>query len=228
MPVSVSKTSIRVWDLPTRLFHWLLAVCFVGSFVTVKTGGFWMDYHLWFGYATVALLIFRLIWGVVGPDSARFSRFVKGPGTVLAYLRGQHVGGTGHSPLGALSVVAMLLALAVQAGSGLFADDGIFTSGPLAGQVSAATADTLTAIHQTGEPILLALIGLHLVAIAWYVLVRRRALVRAMVTGDKRRGDVPERSTPTQDDGTIRWRALVVAMLAAGATFLIVRQGGGF
>lgn len=223
----VPKATVRVWDLPTRLFHWLLAACFVGSFVTVKTGGFWMDYHLWFGYATVSLLIFRLIWGLVGPEHARFHRFLRGPAAVLAYVRAGHQRGAGHSPLGALSVVAMLAALTVQAFSGLFADDGIFTSGPLASRVSAATSDTLTAIHQTGEIILLVLIGLHLLAIAWYSL-RRRGLVRAMVTGDKPAADIPADSAPTRDDAGMRLRALIVALAAALITFFIVRQGGGF
>ncbi|MBU4610585.1 cytochrome b/b6 domain-containing protein [Achromobacter sp. GG226] len=226
--MSVTKTTVRVWDLPTRLFHWLLALCFVGSFVTVKTGGFWMDYHLWFGYATLALLLFRLVWGVVGPEHARFHRFLRGPAAVVDYVRGRQPGGAGHSPLGALSVVAMLLALSVQAVSGLFADDGIFTAGPLATTVSAAASDTLTAIHQTGEPILLVLIGLHLLAIVWYTVVRRRSIVKAMVTGDKPAAQVPERTPPTPDDASVRARALIVAAMAAGLVYLIVRQGGGF
>lgn len=216
---------IRIWDLPTRVFHWLLVLCIIGSFVTVNLGGFWMDYHFLFGYGIIALLIFRLIWGCVGPSPARFAHFVKGPRHIAGYLRGQPALGAGHSPLGALSVIAMLLALAVQAGTGLFANDGIMNEGPLASYVSSAWSDTLTGIHQINKLVILALVALHLVAIAWYAWVRKRALVRAMVTGDKPLADVPPDTPPTPDGAVVRIKAAVVAAVAVALAWWIAAQG---
>lgn len=221
MQTPVSTT--RVWDLPLRLFHWLLVICIVGSFVTANVGGFWMDYHFVFGYTILALLLFRLIWGVVGPTTARFSTFVRGPSAVLAYLQQKprtlvH----GHNPLGAISVIAMLLALLVQVGTGLFATDGILSEGPLAIYVSSATSDTLTGIHQINKIIILVLVVLHLVAIAWYALVRRQPLVRAMITGNVKTNLLPQNVQPTKDYASTRVLALVVAAIAAGLTWWIV------
>jgi len=211
------STTIHIWDLPTRLFHWLLVICLIGSFVTVKVGGFWMDYHFLFGYAILALLAFRVCWGLVGPRHARFGNFVRGPRTLLAYLRGRHAGGGGHSPLAALSVIAMLLALGVQAVTGLFANDGIMNEGPLAIRVSGATSDTLTGIHLLNETVLLVLIGLHLAAIVCYA-VRGQRLARAMVTGDKSIRDVPPGTQPSRDDAGVR--AAGIFLGAAGGALV--------
>src|SRR5690606_20858784 len=130
-----SASRVRIWDLPTRLFHWLFAASVIGAFVTVKVGGLWMDYHPRFGYTALGLLIFRLLWGLVGPRYARFSQFVKGPAATLRYLRAPRRM-AGHNPLGAWSVLALLLAVGVQTTTGLFATDGIFTEGPLASRIS--------------------------------------------------------------------------------------------
>nr|MBF0683992.1 cytochrome b/b6 domain-containing protein [Pseudomonas sp.] len=217
---------IRVWDLPIRLFHWLLAACVLGSFVTVKVGGFWMDYHFLFGYAIVALLVFRLIWGLLGPRHARFTQFVRGPRAIYDYLRGRTEHSVGHSPLGALSVIAMLASITVQAATGLFANDGIMNEGPLAGEVSGAMSDRLTGIHQLNEPILLALIGLHIAAIVWYAVVRKRKLVGPMVTGDKKITDVPVGAEPTRDDAVVRLLAMVAAAVGAGIAWGLASMGG--
>jgi cytochrome b len=220
------SSTIRIWDLPIRLFHWLLAACVLGSFVTVKMGGFWMDYHFLFGYAIVALLIFRLIWGIVGPWHARFAHFLRGPRAVYAYLRGKDVPSAGHSPLGALSVIAMLAAIAVQAITGLFANDGIMSEGPLASEVSSATSDRLTGIHHLNETVLLVLIGLHIAAIIWYAVVRKRRLVGPMITGDKKAGDVPLDTVPTRDDAVVRLLAVVAAAVGTGVAWGLASIGG--
>lgn len=220
-----TPNSVRIWDLPTRIFHWLLAACLVGSFVTVKVGGFWMDYHFLFGYAVLALLVFRLSWGLLGPRHARFAQFVRGPRTVAAYLRGRIGPSAGHTPLGALSVLAMLAALSVQAVTGLFANDGIMNEGPLAAYVSGALSDTLTGIHLLNETILLALIGLHILAVAWYAIVRRQRLVRAMITGDKHPGEVPPQTQPSRDDASLRMRAALVAAIATALAWWIASLG---
>lgn len=218
--------TIRIWDLPIRLFHWLLAACVLGSFVTVKVGGFWMDYHFLFGYAIVALLIFRLIWGIVGPHHARFGRFIRGPRAIYDYLRGKGSSGAGHSPLGALSVIAMLAAIAVQAVTGLFANDGIMSEGPLVSQVSGATSDRMTGIHHLNETVLLVLIGLHILAIIWYAVVRKRRLVGPMITGDKKLSEVPLDTAPTRDDAVVRLLAVVAAAVGAGVAWGLASMGG--
>lgn len=216
---------IRIWDLPTRLFHWLLVISVTGAFVTIKLGGWWTEYHFLFGYATLSLVAFRLVWGVIGPEHARFARFIRGPRALWASLRGQGASCAGHTPLGALSVVAMLLVLGTQAVLGLFASDGIFSEGPLAHLVSADLSDQLTGLHHSNENIILALIALHLLAVTAYVVIGRKRLVRPMLSGDKRVSDVPA-GTRASDDGIgMRLRAAVLAALAIGLFFLLVSMG---
>lgn len=203
----------RVWDLPTRLFHWALAACVVGSLVSINLGGNAVGWHFRFGYAILTLLIFRLAWGFVGPRYARFSSFPPNPLAALRHLRGQDATMAGHSPLGALSVYALLLSLAFQAGTGLFANDAIMWDGPLRNTVSNATSDWLTSLHKTNRFVLLALIGLHLAAIAFYTLLERKSLVRPMITGDAL---LPaERASAAQAADGLRERALALAVLAA-------------
>ncbi len=225
-----SSEKIRVWDLPTRLFHWLLVICLIGSFVTIKVGGLWLDYHMLFGYTTLGLILFRITWGLVGTQHARFSSFVRGPGTVWTYLRGKHPRQAGHNPLGALSVLSLLLILAWQAITGLFANDDIFSEGPLASSVGKDLSDTLTGWHKLTEWPILILVGLHLAAIIWYRLVAKQKLTRAMITGD---APVEEFTGPVQsarDTASSRLLACVIALAAAALVFWIVAQRptGGF
>jgi cytochrome b len=142
---------IRVWDLPTRLFHWVLALTIVGSVLSAKIGGNAMVWHFRFGYVVFTLLAFRLLWGLMGGHWSRFRSFVFTPATVLRYLRGQGKAherfDVGHSPLGSLSVFALLGFLALQVGTGLFADDEIASAGPLNPLVSDATAGQATHWH---------------------------------------------------------------------------------
>ena len=203
----------RVWDLPTRLFHWALAGCVVGSLVSINLGGNAVGWHFRFGYAILTLLVFRLAWGFVGPRYARFASFPPNPMAALRYLRGQERSVAGHSPLGALSVYALLLSLAFQAGTGLFANDAIMWDGPLRNTVSNATSDWLTSLHKTNRFVLLGLIALHLAAIAYYTLFKRKPLVRPMITGD---APLPaERANAAQAADGLRERALALAVLAA-------------
>jgi cytochrome b len=209
---------VRVWDLPTRLFHWALAALVACSVVTVKLGGFWMDWHMRSGYAILALVLFRLLWGFAGSRYALFSSFVRQPSEIIGYLRGRIEHGAGHSPLAAISVLAMLGVLLVQASSGLFSNDGSFTEGPLARLVSSATSERLSTAHRFGEWAIYALVGLHIAAIAYYTAFRKVALVRPMITGDRLDVDAP-----SADDGwAMRLRALVLALVAGGAVALIV------
>jgi cytochrome b len=179
-----AKSTALVWDWPVRVFHWALVAGVAGSWATHYGGLEWFDWHRRLGYATLVLVTFRVAWGFVGPRYSRFATFVRSPATVVAYLRGADpTQGRGHNPLGALSVLAFLGVLLLQAGTGLFANDEIANAGPFYGWVSQATSNRLTSLHEFNSNLLLALIALHLVAVGWYDLRRGRGLVRAMVTG---------------------------------------------
>jgi cytochrome b len=175
---------ILVWDLPTRLFHWLLVLCVCGSFVCAKIGGNAMVWHGRFGLAVVGLLVFRLVWGVVGSTYARFAQFVRGPTTILAYLRGQWHG-EGHNPLGALSVLAMLGTLLLLVATGLFANDDIAFEGPLYALVGKELSDRVVGIHRLVEPLIILLVLAHVAAIIYYTRFRKETLVMPMITGRK-------------------------------------------
>jgi len=171
-----------VWDLPVRLFHWLLVACVVGAFVTAKLGGNLMVWHGRFGLAILGLLVFRLVWGMLGSTYARFGQFVRGPASILAYLRGEWHG-QGHNPLGALSVLALLAVLLGQATTGLFANDDIAFSGYLAPLVGSDLSSRITSIHFLLENALIALVGLHVAAILFYAFAKKHNLVKPMLTG---------------------------------------------
>ena len=217
---------VRVWDLPLRLFHWLLVGCLVGSFVTVKAG--WMDWHFRFGYGALTLIVFRILWGFVGPRYARFASFVFRPAARLAYLRNAPDAPRtlGHTPLGSLSVFALLAVVAVQAGAGLFASDDIASEGPLARLVSNASVEQASWLHHFNETVILALVALHLLAILFYRIFRRESLVRPMVVGDRlvpvAAGAADASAPAARDDAATRVGALVVAAIAVAIVACIV------
>lgn len=187
-----------MWDLPVRLTHWLLVICVAGSWLTQQAGIEWFAWHRRLGYTSLVLVVFRIAWGFLGTRHARFATFVAGPRAIVAYLRGAARDETvGHNPLGALGVVAMLALLLLQAATGLFANDEIATAGPFYGWVSQETSNRITALHHANFDWLLALIALHVGAVAWHVRVRRSPLVRAMITGCKDAGRVPAREAIT-------------------------------
>ncbi len=174
--------SVRVWDLPLRLFHWLLLLAVAGALISVQLKA--MDWHGRFGLAVLGLLTFRLVWGLVGSTHARFWSFAPGPKSLSDYLRGRWQG-LGHNPLGALSVFAILAVLSFQAVTGLFADDVIAFTGPLRRAVSGDTASLLTSWHMRMEWLIYGLIALHVGAILCYELVKRERLVKPMLSGRK-------------------------------------------
>ena len=211
----------RVWDLPTRVFHWLLALAVTGVLATGLAGI--MEWHFRLGYGVLALLLFRLVWGFVGGRWSRFGSFVHAPQSVVAYLRGRahpdHL--IGHNPLGALSVFAMLGLLAVQVTSGLLADDAITYAGPLSHMVSSKTADLATSWHATyGKWIVIALIAVHLLAVVYYAFGRRQQLIGPMLSGDKM---LQERAgnASSRDDAASRWLALALFAACAGLALWI-------
>ncbi|MBC9905426.1 MULTISPECIES: cytochrome b/b6 domain-containing protein [Achromobacter] len=213
-----NRLAVHIWDLPTRLFHWALVVCIVGAFVSVKLGGLYMDWHVRFGCTALGLILFRLLWGFIGPRYARFTHFVRGPAAVARYLKGA-AAPAGHNPLGALSVLALLLVIGFQAVSGLFTTDDIMTQGPLFGHVSEAVSAAMTSWHKLNEWVILTLVALHIAAVLWYALVRRKRLVRAIITGKVDAKDVPAGTAPTQDGFAVWLRALV---LGACVTVLVL------
>lgn len=174
----------RVWDLPTRVFHWALVVCVIGSFVTVNIGGYAMNWHGRIGVTVVGLLAFRVAWGFIGSTYSRFAQFVRGPDAIKAYLRGQWQG-AGHNPLGALSVLAMLGTLILLVATGLFANDDIAFEGPLYALVGKAFSDRAASLHRLIEPLTIFLVLAHLGAILFYVRIRKEVLIMPMISGWK-------------------------------------------
>jgi len=175
-----------VWDWPLRVFHGAQVLAIAGSFATHYAGIEWFVWHRRCGYVVLVLIAFRVAWGFVGPRYARFASFLHRPTAVLDYLRGrQPYPAAGHNPLGGLSVVAFLLLLAVQAGSGLFANDEIANAGPFYGWITPQTSTRLSSVHALSSQGILGLIVLHLAAVAWYQFVRRQDLLRAFWTGHK-------------------------------------------
>ena len=220
--------NVRIWDLPTRVFHWLLAAAVIASVVTAKIGGNAMEWHFRSGYLIFTLLIFRLLWGLFGGYWSRFARFTYAPSTVLRYLRGtarpdEHLD-VGHSPLGAGSVFALLAFLVAQVGSGLFADDEIANAGPLVRFVSGATSSLLTGWHKNfGQWIIVALVVLHVGAILFYRFKKGSNLVGPMISGDKMLGGgVPA----SADRFAHRATALVLVALCAAGVGWLVSLGG--
>ena len=183
------KQKKLVWDLPVRLFHWILVALFIAAWVTAEQGPAWMDRHMQVGYAIMTLVLFRIFWGLYGSDQARFQAFLRGPAKVIDYirktLRGEAEQSIGHNPLGGWSVVVMLLLLALQACTGLFANDDIYNEGPLAALVSNATSGLLTKIHKLNFNLLLAVTGIHIVAVLAYLLVKKENLIKPMISGFK-------------------------------------------
>ena len=220
MPDPSSLYRVRIWDLPTRVFHWASALCVLGLAVTGTVGGSAMVFHFRFGYALLTLLLFRLVWGLLGGHWSRFRSFVFGPRAVFAYLRGRapenHA--VGHTPLGALSVWAMLAFLSLQVATGLISDDEISTAGPLTHLVSNATVALGSQYHtQIGKWILLALVLLQVAAIIYYAR-RRQGLVAAMLHGDKQ---LVAPAEAARDDARSRMAAFLLLCLCAAAVFWV-------
>lgn len=216
---------VRIWDLPTRLFHWALALGVVGLIVTGTLGGNWLNWHLPIGYGVMTLLLFRIAWGFVGGHWSRFGSFLYGPGALRSHLAGQAplAHSAGHSPLAALSVLAMLLVLVAQVGTGLVSDDQIATFGPLMGLVSGDTSAAATNYHKNiGKWLILGLVTLHLVAIVVYAFVKRQNLTKSMITGDK---TLPEALPMSKDSAGTRCLALGVFLLCALLVRWIVNLG---
>lgn len=188
--------TIRVWDLPLRLFHWLLAAAVAAAVITGQIGGNLMIWHGRLGVLIAGLIGFRLAWGLVGSTHSRFASFVRGPSAIAAYLRGQWHG-VGHNPLGALSVLGLLAVIGLQTAGGLFANDDIAFQGPLYGLIGKDTSDWLTGLHRKGFWLVLTLVALHIAAIVFYTRVKGERLVGPMLSGTREVGADQAASAPT-------------------------------
>lgn len=218
--------STRVWDLPTRVFHWALVFCVIGLVITGSTGGNAMVWHFKLGYAVLTLLLFRLIWGIIGGKWSRFASFIYAPNTLVKYLKGQgHQHDTvGHNPLGALSVFALLAFLLAQVATGLISDDEIAASGPLTKFVSNATVSLASSYHSAvGKRFIIVLVLLHVIAILFYLFKKRENLIKPMLHGDKVLAhDIPA----SRDDAGSRVTAAIFFAICAGLVYGLVSLGG--
>lgn len=217
-----THTVVHVWDPLVRIFHWTLALLIVLSWYSVDVAEDWMEYHMWSGYAVLTLVLLRIGWGFIGTTYARFGSFLHSPRAIAADLfslhrrEGRHF--TGHTPLGGINIVLLLLCLLVQAGTGLFANDDVFTEGPLYRWVGKDTSDWLTMIHYYNFNVLLALIGLHIAAVFYHLIRRRENLIAPMLTGRKKIAGNPVPAT--------KFRPGIAATLfgaAALAVYLLIR-----
>lgn len=213
----------RVWDLPVRIFHWSLVAAFIAAFVTNRLGVSYFKYHVWAGYAVLILVGFRILWGFFGARHALFHNFLRGPRAILAYARGlfaQHGPHyVGHNPLGALMVIALLAGAAVQASTGLFANDEIFNVGPLYGLVTQEQSLELTSLHRRLFYVLLAAIAAHVLAVVAHRLFKGENLVRAMITGKKPAALVPEGEAIASSR---LWLAAPLLLLVAAALAWVI------
>lgn len=205
---------VRVWDLPTRLVHWSIAALVPFSWWSAHAGH--LPWHRLSGYTILGLVVFRLIWGVAGSSSARFTRFLRGPASVIAYVRGGGERLMGHNPLGGWSVAAMLGALLLQIGLGLFCvDEDGFEGGPLSKFLDFDTARAVAKIHHLTFYLLLALIVLHMGAIAFHGL-RGRNLTGPMITGE-----APAAPSGPAPRIAPAWRIAPAALAAAALAWLV-------
>ena len=219
------KKTIRVWDLPIRLFHWLLVACIVGSLISVNLGGNAIEWHAYFGYCVMTLLVFRLIWGFVGSTHARFTSFFPNRQAILNYLQGKAPRYLGHNPIGALSVFALLLVLSVQVMTGLFVDDEIAFQGPLAKYVPNSVVSFLSEIHEGNQVVIYTLVTIHIAAIWYYKKFKGENLIKPMISGDKEIDPSEEASYLPSDlgraskDGAVQ-RAFALVLLSAIAVLV--------
>ncbi len=214
--------TLNVWDLPTRIFHWSLVISIITCWWTSTENGD-MDWHMRCGYAVLALLLFRLLWGVLGSTTALFSSFIASPRAVLEYLAGIRKNETthhvGHNPAGGWMVMVLLGTALLIATTGLFANDDMFSEGPLAHYVSERISDLATAWHESSFNFLLTLVALHLAAIVFYLLVKKENLVRPMLTGIKRLP--PGTRKPDLHTRSV-WQALLISGCASGAVWILL------
>lgn len=216
----LATDSVRVWDLPTRLFHWLLVLSLAGSWWTSEAGIEWIDWHFRFGYLAAGLIIFRIIWGLVGTRHVRFSGFLYSPAKIFAYLRtlGRRDSKpvTGHNPLGGLVVLLIIIIVGAQVATGLFATDDIFTDGPFHTLVSDDLAGTLTSWHHRIFTAIQVIAAVHIAAVLFYWIWKRQQLIWPMITGRKPRALLGDDKIGISSKIVL---GIVVALVATGIVY---------
>ncbi len=219
-------TKVRVWDLPVRLFHWALAALVIAAIITVKIGGNALQWHFYCGYAVLSLLGFRILWGVVGTRYARFSSFGCSPSAIVKHMgelkNGRAVRYLGHTPIGSLSVLAILVVVLMQAGSGLFSNDDIASEGPLVKFISKELSDRISWFHtEVNAYLIYGLIAVHVAAVGFYYFRKKEDLVTPMVTGDK---EWAESVVDVRDNWGRRAVALVLLGICALGVYYLVNS----
>ena len=212
---------VKVWDLPSRIAHSALALSILGSYGTAELGWFSMQWHFYFGYAVIVLVIFRVLWGFFGSEHARFRSFVRGPSAVWRYLKSlgdkNSSETTGHSALGGWAVLVLLAATLAQGISGLFNNDEIEWFGPLSEKASSALVEQMSWFHNNFYNVLLIIIGIHIIAALLYLLIKKQNLIAPMITGVKR--------TVQAEDAKQKplWLALLLLALSAAALWALIQ-----
>ena len=210
-----------IWDLPVRIIHWSLLVAVVGAWLTRELEGDWFVWHTRFGYTVLVLVLTRVLWGFFGTRHARFAEFVRGPKTVIDYLRSGTSSSVWHNPLGALMILAMLTMLLAQAVTGLFANDQVFETGPLFGYVAIETSDRLTSLHKQLFDWIAAAIAVHVAAALFYLWIRKENLILPMITGRKFAENIPEQE---RISSSRLWLAIVFAVIVGTGLAWIIRS----
>lgn len=212
-----------IWDLPLRIFHWALVVTILGAWYTSEQDNGLIDLHLTFGYIALGLITFRILWGFLGTKHSQFKNFVPTPKKLINYLKpqdpSQPLHTAGHNPMGSLMVVFMLTIILLQAISGLVMDDDIFTTGPYNGVLDKNIEAVLVFIHTNSFNFILAAIALHLLAILFYKLVKKKSLVLPMITGKKSAEDVSEKDAISHSKIIL---GIVIALLVAAFVYWLV------
>jgi cytochrome b len=221
------KAEFAVWDLPTRLFHWLLVVLVAMTWLSAQFD--WFEIHFLGGYAVLSLLLFRLAWGMVGGGAARFAAFVRGPRAAIAHVRHLRLPPEarpfvpGHNPLGGWMVLLLLAVLGLQTATGLFSSDEIVNDGPLSGHLTAAGVKIATGIHKVNANLILGAAAIHVLAVLTYWIIGRENLIRAMITGRK---PLPPGAAPAPLRRTAPALALVLFLIAIALVAALVTYGG--
>ena len=217
------KIQYLIWDLPLRVFHWLLVICLLGSWYTSNQDNGLIEYHLTLGYITLGLIIFRGLWGIVGTTHSRFSQFIPSLAKLSLYIKNfnskdiQHH--PGHNPLGSLMVVFMLFVIFLQAVSGLFMNDDIFTAGPYYGTLNETLEVIAVFIHRNGFNVILATIAMHIAAIVFYTTFKKQSLVLPMITGKKPSTDVTKKDSITHSKVGL---AVLITIIVSGFVYWLV------
>jgi len=220
---SIESKTVKIWDVPVRIFHWSLVTLFIAAYVTNLLGPNYFNYHLWAGYGIIVLVVFRILWGFVGTYHARFFNFVRTPVATTKYalsvLKKKDVHYLGHNPLGAVMVVALLLAILVQAVTGLFSNDEIINLGPLYGYINDELSLKLTSIHRQLFYWIAGAIFLHIAAVLFHVWFKRDNIVKAMFTGKKNTDELAEEKSISSSR---IWLAIIIVAIVIAALVWII------